>query len=93
MGYYIETGMSRNKALSLVTEHNGQIIDQPASFAEIPADKALIIIVDNRMFEAAALAFSEAEFKEFTSPYDGRPKQYVLLDKKLAHELSGYRER
>lgn len=92
MGYYIQTGMNRNKALSLVTEYDGQIIDQPRSFSDIPVDKALIVVVENPGFDAAALAYDEQEFQAFTYPDSGpqRPRTFVLLDRDLAYKLTGY---
>lgn len=91
MGYYIETGMSRNKALSLVVDHGATVIDQPQSFSEIPPDKALICVVHNPMFEAAALCYDQREFDEFTRPDERRHREYVLLDRELAHKLAGYK--
>ena len=91
MGYYIQTDMNKNKALSLVTEYNGRLIDQPRNFEEIPADKALIVVVENPTFDAAALAYSESEFRAFTNPSDTRRKRFVLLDWELAHKLAGYK--
>lgn len=82
MGYYIQTpGSDHDKARIIATRHNGKLIAQPESFNDIPADKALICIVDNGAFEAAALAYDADEFAVFTDPEDERPKQFVLLDK------------
>jgi len=93
MGYYIQTpGRSQNKALTIAYVYDGQVIPQPSTFAQIPPDKALVIVVDNAPFEAAALADDEREFSEFTDPSDRRPKQYVLLDKPTAYQLAGYKD-
>jgi len=88
MGYYIEVPENKNKALQLRTLYGGVIVPKPTDFVAIPNDKALVVVVDNCMFEAAGLAFSEAEFKAFTNPNDNREKQFVLLDKKKAFELA-----
>ena len=90
MGFYVEVPHPRNKAMQLVNLYKGQIVPKPAFFADIPEDKALIVVVANEMFEAAGLAFCDSEFRDFTDPHDNRPKQFVLLDKELAHKLSGY---
>lgn len=90
MGYYIETPQRIEKALQLVKLHGGVVVPKPASFADVPADKALICVIQNGFFDAAGLLYSESEFQEFTDSRDFRPKTYVLLDKVLAHRLSGY---
>lgn len=94
MGYYIQTDSNRDKAEYLVRNHAGlKLLRPPRTFAEIPADKALITVVDNFAFEAAGLCYDEGEFRDFTSPRDQRPRQYVLLDKDLAYKLAGYAPR
>lgn len=91
MGYYIQTASNKNKAHDISTANNGRIVPKPANYAEIPEDKALIVVINNGLFEAAGLAFSEREFQDFTLPSDGRSKEFVLLDKKVAYELAGYK--
>lgn len=91
MGFYIQVPNNFNKAQQLKELYDGEIISKPKSLSEIPQDKALIVVLRNFGFEAAGLAYSEKEFKEFTSPDDTRPKYFVLLDKKLAYELSGFK--
>lgn len=90
MGYYVQTPKNTGKALQLRSLYNAEIIDKPESFEAIPEGKALIVIVDNTLFEAAAYAYSASEFEAFTNPFDERFKQYVLMDKKLVEELVGY---
>jgi hypothetical protein len=94
MGYYIEVEQNKNKAEQIVKLFGGEIVHKP-NFDNIPADKALIVVVNNGPFEAAALAYSRAEFEEFTLPeeIDPRPRKFVLMDKTLAHKLSGYENR
>ena len=90
MGYYIEVPNDFHKAEQIVRLYGGKTIPQPHSFAEVPAGKALIVIVDNVAFEAAGLAYSEPEFKAFTQPSDHRRKQFVLMDWEKACELTGF---
>jgi hypothetical protein len=93
MGFYVETCGNHNKAEYLAKIYNGEIIQCPANFSEIPEGKALVVVVDNGMFEAAAFAHSEDEFKCFTqNPNDERPKKYVLLDRNTVEVLSGYKK-
>jgi len=89
MGFYIQ-GPSLCKAQFIKSEYDGDFIDQPESFDDVPDDKALICVVSNGAFEAAGYCFSDREFIAFTRPSDPRPKQWMLLDKKLAEKLTGY---
>jgi len=91
LGYYIQTpGQTHNKALSIAMNYDGEFIHKPNKFTDIPEGKALIVVVDNGAFEAAALAYSEQEFEEFTNSTDTRHKDYVLLDKPTAYRLARY---
>lgn len=91
MGYYVQTpGQDFNKAIRIAADHNGVLVPQPRRYTDIPDDKALIVVVSNRAFEAAALAYSERVFEEYTDCMDERRKEYVLLDKPVAYRLAGY---
>jgi len=92
MRYYIQTpGNHHNKARIIAEQHGGTLLAKaPRTYADIPADKALVCVVDNGPFEAAAVAVDEGEFKVFTDPLEERPRQYVVIDKAKAYELSGY---
>jgi hypothetical protein len=93
MGYYIQTGSSLDKAEYLVNKLGGKMIAKPSKFEDIPEDKALIVVVDNLVFEAAGLAYSKEEFDAFVlDERDDRLKWFILLDKKLAYEKAGYAE-
>lgn len=91
MGYYIQVPNNKNKAQQISMLYGGQIIPKPR-FNEIPADKALMVVVDNGPFEAAGLAYDEAEFSEFTALDDIRRKMFVLMDKQQAYKLSGFKQ-
>jgi len=88
MGYYIE-GPIKGKAMFIKSEYDGEYVNCPQSFDEVPEDKALIVVVDNGPFEAAGYCFDQREFEAFTYP-DPRPKRWMLMDKKKAQELSGF---
>ena len=90
MGYYIQTSGHHNKAEEICKEHDAIIIPEPKSFSEVPPDHALICVVNNGPFEAAAYCYSEKEFLEFAKP-DGRSRKWVLMDKAEAERLSGYK--
>lgn len=93
MGYYIQTDHIREKGMYLVRHHGGQIIAKPEKLSDIPEGKALIVVVDNGPFEAAALAYNQDEFEAFIQPSDHRPKTFVVMDKELAYKLAGYKPR
>ncbi|KKM96696.1 hypothetical protein LCGC14_1175660 [marine sediment metagenome] len=89
MGFYIQAPMNTMKAEWIAGVHgDAQLIPQPENFSDIPEGKFLIIVVNNGPFEAAAVAYSELEFNEFTNnPTDDRPKKFLLLSKKTTFEL------
>lgn len=90
MGYYIE-GPRVGKVEFLKTEHGAT--PNTADLGDpLPEDKALICVVSNGHFEAAALIYSKDELRAFTMPSDRRPKTFLLMDKETAYRMSGYRE-
>jgi acyl-coenzyme A synthetase/AMP-(fatty) acid ligase len=91
MGYYIETSGRSGKAKAIADQHNGLLVDQ-ATAKKFMDDKtkAVIVVVDNILFEAAAFAYSMGEFLEFHSPQDHRLKTYVVIDRAKAKKLTGY---
>ena len=84
MGYYIPNDKP-------ISERGAEPISRPQSFSEVPEGKALICEVDNRIFKANGLIYSEREFEDFNYPSDYRPKKWYLMDKEEAHKLSGYK--
>lgn len=90
MGYYIQTEYPRQKAFQIIKQHNAEAIPKPASFSDVPTDKALIVVVENALFDAAAHCYSERELEAFTYPDDRRPKTFLLMDLKKAQELSRF---
>lgn len=69
-----------------------EIVARPPLWGDIPEDKALVVVVDNGLFEAAGLAYDEREYGAFTHP-DHRPRTYVLMDKDAAYRSAGYTPR
>lgn len=90
MGKYIQVPEDKDKAKQIVVEYGGEIIPPPRTAAHIPLGKALIVVVDNGRFEAAAFIYDEREFEEFNNPKDHRHHDYVLIDWDLACKLTGY---
>lgn len=93
MGIYIETPLPRKKAEQIVNIYHGTTIlaHQPEQFA-VPKDKMLICVVNNGIFDAAGLVYNEREFRGFTVPADGRPKTWLLMDRKTALDAVGKTE-
>lgn len=91
MGYYIEVPNNKGKAQQLADLHRATILPQrPESFEDAPEGTAIICVVDNGPFEAAALCYSREEFVEFARP-DGRPQTWLLMSQRLAYDLAGYK--
>jgi hypothetical protein len=86
---YLETGSALRKADSLIVNAGAIRINQPVSFEDVPADKALVVVVENGIFDAAAWAYDDMEFRVFTNVIDPRPKHWLLVDAKIAMFLSG----
>ena len=59
---------------------------------EIPSGKSLVIWMDNSVFTAAGIAFSERELKDFMDPSDTRPKNFYLVDTDLLYDVSDLSE-
>jgi len=94
MGYYIETPRNKNKAAQICEacpEASMLDLADTFKFSDVPADKALICIVDNGPFEAAAFCYSEREFEEFARE-DGRLKVWLVMSREKAEKLSGYKK-
>lgn len=74
MGYYIQVPENKGKARQLAEMHGATILPQrPEAFEDVPDGQALICVVDNGPFEAAALCYSREEFEVFARPDDVGP--------------------
>ena len=89
MGYYIEVPEPEGKAQQIVDLYGGKIISIPPSFEDITPGKAIICVMDNGPWEAAGFAYNQRELEAFSS-YDGRPRTWVIMDRKKACELTGF---
>lgn len=70
MGIYINPSDQTKE--EFLEEHSG-VVGLPSW--PPPVGHVLVCLVDNGPFKAAAVAYSEEEFKEFSHP-DGRPKTW-----------------
>ena len=47
-----------------------------------------VVLVNNGLFTAAGIAFSESELERFTNPEDERPKTIYIVEKDKLFEVS-----
>lgn len=95
MGYYIETGTMHGKAQKIIEELGAIEIsqDEAETFIKECSDCAVICVVDNGPFEAAAYCYNLDEFRQFTLPIDDRPKTWLLVeDRERVEILTGKRK-
>ncbi len=75
------------KALQIVRLMDGEIVPQPARFADVPLDKCLVWVVSRGASEWAFVCHDERQFKRTVhkkqggtrSPHDLRPGEYLLV--------------
>lgn len=84
MGYYIQTEVTTGKAEYLI-EHEGAQECQPHQ--ERAEDEALVCVVENGLFDAAGICFSDAERDAFNDPTDPRPKTWLVMLRSRVIEL------
>ena len=90
MGYYIQVPQNKNKADQIAKVYGGEVLIHTPKFEDTPPGKALICVVDNGLFEAAAFCYNGDEFSAFSDPRDGRPKTWVVMAYDKACVLTGY---
>jgi hypothetical protein len=84
----VQVPYDKNKATQIIQLHGAERIDWPVRWEDVPADKALVVVVDNGPFEAAGFAYDEREFRDFTDPTDRRRHEYLLLPWETACDLT-----
>jgi hypothetical protein len=93
MGYYIETAQPKNKAAAIRQDLNAiEITVDEAEFFIKEQMGAVICVVNNGPFEAAAYCYNLDEFRAFNYDDDDRPKTWLLVeDVEKVHEVTGYK--
>jgi hypothetical protein len=87
MGYYLETGTVKNKAAIIEDTYGAvQITLQEAEFFVNEREGAVICVVDNGPFEAAAFIYNDDALQTFRNPNDPRQKTWLLVDDRGAIE-------
>lgn len=67
----------------------GDYLNPPTKLPE--GNLALICVIENASFDAAALVYDERELQSIANIMDTRPKTYLTMDKELAHKLADYK--
>lgn len=90
MGYYIQ-GPARGKGEFLMEKYGADIVSKTRAEQLINSNEfAVVCVVDNGPFEAAALCYDTREFEAFSNPSDYRSKLWMTMERAKAHELAGY---
>lgn len=90
MGYYIETDSAKGKAAYLIKHHAAELIGRPAKFEDVPADKALVCVVQGMHHDAAALCHDKRTYQDCSQVLDNRSRVWLLMNREEAHKLAGY---
>lgn len=94
MGYYIEVPKNKGKAQQIVELFDGRILSSIPNFEDAKPDEAIICVVDNGPFEAAGFAYDKAELEAFNRPDSygyQRPRTWLIMNRKKACELTGFK--
>lgn len=92
MGYYIQ-GPALGKTEFIISEYGAREVIQEEAREVVynSTDEGVVCIIDNTVFEAAGFCYDPAEFAAFAEDASGRPKRWLVMDRKKAAELSGYK--
>ena len=94
MGYYLNSKemppLGKGAYLVENLDAYGPIVP-PRTLSVLPSDMALVCVINNFVFDAAALIYNDEELVDIYSYItDRRQKYWYLVPKKTAYELSGY---
>ena len=91
MGYYIQ-GPERGKGKYLEEEYHAVPCNVHEAYLAVGHVSLVpVCVVDNGAFDAAAVAYSSEEFECFSYHGDVRPKQWYIMNRVKAYELSGFK--
>ena len=92
MGFYLETPRHKDKAEQLIKMHNAREVKMEEALDAIYDNKhAVICVIRNPNFDAAAFCHDLGEFRRFNYVDDDRPRRWLIIeDRLLVEELSGY---
>jgi hypothetical protein len=92
MGYYIQVPITLGKVAYLKKEYNAIEVECPGSLNEIPIEgKALVMVVENPMFDAAGYIYDDNELKRaIPTKADTRKRTWLLMDKEWVENVTHY---
>jgi hypothetical protein len=92
MGNYLETPNTTDKVAQLEKLYGAKQIDKDTAEDLIDEQRgAVICVVKNPGFEAAAFCHSSQEFRRFNHPMDDRKKTWLFIeDRQKVCDDSGY---
>jgi hypothetical protein len=92
MGNYLETPERMNKAEQLEKLYGAKRIEKDIAEDLIDEQRgAVICVVKNPLFDAAAFCCSSQEFRRFNHPMDDRQKTWLFIeDRQRVCDDSGY---
>lgn len=83
MGYYVNPP---NETKEVFLNREGLEVPK-ADWDKVPKDSIPVILIQNPMFTAAAIAYSLPEYKVFIDPDDPRPKKIFIVKKSKLKEI------
>lgn len=93
MGFYLETMRHKDKAAQLIKMYNAREVRMEDALDAIFDNKgAVICVIRNPNFDAAAFCYSLKEFRRFNYVDDDRPRKWLIIDDRdMVEELTGYK--
>lgn len=93
MGFYLETPKSQNKAEQLVKMYGAKEVRMEDALDAIFENKrAVICVLRNQYFDAAAFCFDLDEFRRLNHVDDPRPRKWLIIDDRdMVDALTGYK--
>jgi hypothetical protein len=93
MGFYLETPKYKNKAKQLIKMYDAREVRMEEALDAIYDNKyAVICVISNPNFDAAAFCYDLKEFRRFNHVDDDRPRRWLIIeDRDMVDELSGYK--
>ena len=81
MGQYLQVESNIEKAAQLIKHHGAEIVygNPLEAFDKLPADRGLVCVVENGLFDAAGWAFNRQEVEAFARPDMGRQRRRTWL--------------
>jgi len=81
MGYYVQTAQPKNKVADIIRDLDAiEITKDEAELFVKEQMGAVICVVDNGHFEAAAYCYNLDEFRAFNDPSDDRAKTWLYVE-------------